>query len=467
MTDRRRNLLPWIVWGVALLAYVVAIVNRSSLSALGTTTQEHFGIDATTLATFAMIQLAVYAAMQIPVGTLLDRFGPTILILSGGVLMVAGQLAMALVHDVGLAILARVFIGAGDACVFISVMRLLPDWFSVRHLPMLGQLTGQVGQAGQLISVTPLAFAVDSLGWTTGFMGVAAAGLLTVLLGAVSLRDAPGEGTVFERMTGRVGKTSRNARPFGGPDSTALLRAVAPPATSVVARPTSANRNILGAVFIGRLRQLLGFPGVRLAYWVHFTTPFALTVFVLLWGSAFLTGGLGMTQTAASGLLSLTVIVSMVAGVLLGPITSRFVEHRVWIAVAAIMLTIAAWLLVLLWPTTPPMWVLVTLIVVLAIGGPTSLISFEIARSHAPLSLAGLSTGVVNTGGFTSALIAIFLVGYLLDLQGAGSPELYNLVAFRWAFAVLLPILALGLIFIMIEIGRTKRWMARHGRTLR
>lgn len=132
---RHRPILPWVIWVVAAIAYALAIINRSSLSALGPAAQEHFHIDATTLATFGVIQLVVYAAMQIPVGTLLDRFGPTALILSGAVLMALGQIAMATVSEVWLAILARVLVGAGDACTFISVMRLLPEWFSISAAP--------------------------------------------------------------------------------------------------------------------------------------------------------------------------------------------------------------------------------------------------------------------------------------------------------------------------------------------
>src|SRR5690606_6183094 len=129
--------------------YAVAIMNRSSLSALGPVAQNHFGIDATTLSAFAVIQLIIYASMQIPVGLLVDRFGPSTLVLSGGVLMLLGQLAMATVHEVTLAILARVLVGIGDACTFISVIRMLPDWFSVRHLSTMGQITGLIGQFGQ------------------------------------------------------------------------------------------------------------------------------------------------------------------------------------------------------------------------------------------------------------------------------------------------------------------------------
>lgn len=459
-----RPLLPWVVWGVAALAYAVAIINRSSLSALGPAAQEHFGIDATALSMFAMIQLVVYAGLQVPVGVLLDRFGSTNMILGGGVLMVIGQTVMALAPDVSLAILARVLVGAGDACTFISVMRILPEWFAVRQLPTVSQLTGLIGQAGQLVSVAPLALLVSVAGWASGFLGVAAAGLLVALLGSLVLRNRPGDSTLAERIFGRQSRTSREARSLATPPVTGVVE-MAPPATEMI--PVVKEPRVRGLGFWSRARRLLRIPGVRLAYWVHFTSPFAANVFILLWGTPFLVGGVGLSPPAASGLLSLTVVSSMLAGLLLGPISSRFVERRVWINVGITVALATVWIAVLLWPGAPPMWLLVLLLVVMPFGGPASMIAFEVARSHTPRSFAGFGTGLVNTAGFTASLLVILLIGLVLDLQGAGSPEDYSLGAFKLAFAVQVPFWLLGLTMIVIEARRTKGWMQEHGRRLR
>ena len=476
VTTARRTFLPWIVWIVAAILYSVAILNRSSLSALGPVAQQHFHIDATVLSAFAVIQLVVYAAMQIPVGVMLDRFGPTVLILCGGLLMVLGQLAMATVHEVSLAIAARVLVGVGDACTFISVIRMLPEWFSVSHLPTLAQVTGLIGQTGQLISVTPLAIAVGVFGWTGGFVGVAAVGLLLLLVGTFVLRDAPGIGTAFERMTGRLGRISREAQSLGAHDNTAMLAAVAPPATAMFPVITDAylaaadgakRRKLPGSNFVKQLRRLLSIPGVRLAYWVHFTTPFALTCFVLLWGTPFLTGGVGLSQPVAGSLLSLAIVSGMIAGVLLGPLTSRFAERRVLITMATVIAAMLVWGTVFAWPGKPPVWLLAVLMIVIAAGGPASMVAFDIGRSHTPRSLSGFSTGLINTGGFTSALLVILLIGLMLDWQGAGSPESYSLGAFELAFAMQIPFWILGTIMVAIEYIKTRRWMTRHGRTLR
>lgn len=467
MEDMRtaRPFLPWIVWGTAALLYAVAIINRSSLSALGPAAQEHFGIDATTLATFPMIQLIVYAGLQIPVGVLLDRIGVTTMLLGGSVLMVLGQIVMATVHNVELAILARVLVGAGDACTFISVMRLLPEWFAVRQLPVVSQLTGLIGQAGQLISVAPLALFVNLAGWTSGFLGLAAVGGIAIILGALVIRDRPGDGTFVERLFGRSGKTTRNARSLAGEQATGAFQ-MPPPSTELIQIVGERQPRREKSLWV-RARRLLRIPGVRLAYWMHFTSPFALNVFLLLWGTPFLVGGVGLSQPAAGGLLSLTVLSSMFAGLVLGPISSRFLERRVWVYFGIVLAIAMTWIAVLVWPGTPPTWLLILLLVVMPLGGPASMIAFEVLRSHTPRSFTGFATGLVNTAGFTASLIVILLIGLVLDVQGAGSPEDYSLSAFRVAFAVQIPFWALGIVMILVEQRRTGRWMRKHGRRLR
>lgn len=457
------------MWGTAVALYAIAIINRSSLSALGPAAQDHFGIDASVLAMFPVIQLIVYAACQIPVGMLLDRYGASLLIITGAVLMSVGQIAMALVSDVTLAILARILVGAGDACTFICVMRLVPEWFPPRQIPTVSQLTGLIGQLGQLISVTPLALAVSVFGWAPGFLGVVAVGLLVAILGTVILRDAPGNRTLIERMTGRTGETTRRSSSIGSTPATAVM--AIPPATDlipVVGRSRS-RRQAAGAKedFLGRILRLLSIPGVRVAFWLHFVSPYAANTFLLLWGTPFLTGGLGLSAPVAGGLLSLTVVSSMVSGLVMGPVISRYVERRVWVVVGVTLLIAVTWTSVIFWQGVPPQWLIIALLIIIPLGGPASMVAFEVARSHTPRSFAGLSTGAVNTGGFIATIIAVLGIGVILDLQGAGSPATYSLHAFQVAFAIQIPIWILGLVMVLIEQRRTQRWMVKHGRTLR
>ncbi|MCW2801605.1 MAG: transporter, partial [Aeromicrobium sp.] len=73
------------IWIVALLVYLLAVFHRSSLAVAGLAATDRFGISAAQLAVFTMLQLMVYAGMQIPVGLLVDRFGPRRVLLTGAV----------------------------------------------------------------------------------------------------------------------------------------------------------------------------------------------------------------------------------------------------------------------------------------------------------------------------------------------------------------------------------------------
>ncbi|HYH33995.1 MAG TPA: MFS transporter, partial [Nocardioides sp.] len=181
----------WLIWLVGLSVYVVAVFHRSSLGVAGLLAAERFDIDATMLAFFTVLQLAVYAAMQVPVGVLLDRFGSRALLLAGLVLMSAGQLAFALVESFPAAVVARAVIGAGDAMVFVSVIRLVAAWFLVRQAPLVTQLTGQVGQVGAIIAAAPLSWALRELGWTGAFALASSVGVLLVVAVALLVKDSP------------------------------------------------------------------------------------------------------------------------------------------------------------------------------------------------------------------------------------------------------------------------------------
>jgi hypothetical protein len=51
----------------------------------------------------------------------------------------------------------------------------------------------------------------------------------------------------------------------------------------------------------------------------------------------------------------------------------------------------------------------------------------------------------------------VFLIGLVLDLQGAGTPDTYELGAFKLAFATQVPLWALGIGMLVLEFRRTRR----------
>lgn len=186
-----RSWRPWIVWGAGLLAYVVAVLDRTTFGVSGLDAAERFSAGPSTLSSFVILQLVVYASMQIPAGVLLDRFGSKAMIATGVAVISAAQLTLALIHSLPIAIGAYGVVGLGDAFVFISVIRLLPNWFAPERVPLLTQLTGICGQLGQLLSAVPFLAILLHHGWTAAYLSAAGLGVLAVALTLALCRDTP------------------------------------------------------------------------------------------------------------------------------------------------------------------------------------------------------------------------------------------------------------------------------------
>src|SRR5579859_7056846 len=156
----------WLAWGIGVTVYVLAVIHRTSLGVAGVDAAARFGINASALSTFSILQVLVYAGMQIPVGLLVDRHGPRRILSAGLVLLTAGQLGFALATSFTPALLARGVLGCGDAMTFVSVLRIGSRWFPIFRNPFIAQLTGLVGTVGNLVSTLVLSQVLHSAGWT-------------------------------------------------------------------------------------------------------------------------------------------------------------------------------------------------------------------------------------------------------------------------------------------------------------
>lgn len=395
----------WMIWVAAMSVYVLGVFNRSSLGVAGLMASDRFGIEATELAFFTVLQLLVYAGMQVPVGVLLDRFGSRTMLLAGSVLMSGGQLIFAFANTFELAVLGRAVLGAGDAMIFVSVIRLVSMWFLVRQAPMITQLTGQTGQLGAVAAAAPLTLALHHLGWTRTFAAASCLGLVLMVLVACLVKDSP-----YRR--GEVAQVKLAA----------LARSV---------------------------RLVWGNPGTRLGMWSHFTSQFSMTVFTLLWGFPFLVQGQGLSPEVAGTLLMVMTGWVLLSGPVLGAAVARWPYYRSWIVIGVVGTMATLWALVLLRSTPAPMWLLVPMILATATGGPASMVGFDLARSFTPATAVGRANGIVNVGGFTAALLTMGLIGVVLDLHSSGGVARYDLSDFRWALSVQFVFWGLGVVQVL------------------
>ena len=310
----------WLVWGIALAIYVVAVFHRTSLAVAGLAATERFDLSASQLGAFTMMQLLVYAGMQVPVGLLIDRFGPRTVLTAGVVTISLAQAGFALATTYPEALTARVLVGLGDALTFICVLRLVSTWFGARQIPLVTQLTGSTGQIGSIAAAVPMTWALSELGWTTAYLVSAAVGPLLLIGLLLFVYDSP---------------VARHVR--GHPMSRRTL--------------------------VTSLRASWAQPGTRLGFWVHFSTPFSAHVLVLLWGFPFLVLSEGVSETVAGALLSLIIVAVVASGPILGWVVGNHPWHRSTVALGTIVAMVLTWTAVLAWPGEAPLWMLVLLVV--------------------------------------------------------------------------------------------------------
>jgi sugar phosphate permease len=302
---------------------------------------------------------------------------------------------------------------------FISVLRLVPLWFPGRAVPVVTQLTGLLGQVGQLAAALPLVALLHATSWRTTFLGAAATGVVVAAVVLAALRDAP--------------------------PGTSL-----PPPVGL----EDVRRNLSLA-----WRE----PGTRIGLFTHLVTQFSGTVFALLWGYPFLVVGQGLAPGTAAGLLTLMVVVGMLTGPVLGQLCSWWPLRRSVVVFGIVGATVLTWTVVLLWPGRSPLWLLGVLVVVLGTNGPGSMIGFDYARTANPAERLGSASGVVNVGGFVASLLTVLAVGAVLDAVSPGGSSTWTLDAFRAAFSVQYLFWAVGVAGVVRHRRQLRAQLARDG----
>lgn len=381
----------WFMWGLGALCYLTALFHRMSLSVAGLTAQERFSIDATGLAAFSVVQLVLYAVLQVPVGAAADRFGPRRLLLAGMALMAAGSTVFALATAYPLAMTGRALIGAGDAFLFVNVLRLAHNWFPGRRYALVAALTGMIGGLGQLIATAPLAALLTGFGWTTAFLAAGVVTAVLLLVVALLLRESP-HGAVAPAVTGEPLRES--------------------------------------------LRHAWRNRGTRHAMWTHFTLMGTFVSFTAVLGQPYLVSAQGRTPGAASGLLSVVVIGFVLVSTAAGQLGSRRPELRARLVATSASISAVCWLVLVAIPGPLPTAVLAPVLFLIGASGGVSMLAFDLARTANQGHQAGIASGVANMGGFCFAVVAELGVGILVDAlagHGVAAPA-----AHRLAFGVVL-----------------------------
>ena len=181
---------------VLALSYALSQFFRAFLPVLSPVLKSDLGATPEDLATASGVWFLVFAAMQIPVGAALDRFGPRwTAALIFGVGGAGGALVFALAQTPAHVTIAMALIGVGCSPVLMAAYYIFARQYPARIFATLATAMIGLGSLGNIAGASPLAFAVATFGWRPSMAALAALSLATALAIAALVRDPERLGT--------------------------------------------------------------------------------------------------------------------------------------------------------------------------------------------------------------------------------------------------------------------------------
>ncbi len=400
----------WIPWAVAAAFYGYGFFQRVAPGVMVDDLMREFAVSAAVLGQLSGLYFYSYAALQVPIGLLLDRYGPRAVIVTAALLCAAGSALFGWAPSLTEAYLGRLLIGAGAGVSWIGALYVAMRSLPVNRFALVGGITMAAGMLGAIGGQAPLAALVQAFGWrATMLWSALAAALIAALFFFVAGRYAP----------------PRQAAGAARPQLLAGLAATA----------GNAQTWILGAYTATITGSFLAFSG--------------------LWGVPYLMQANGLPRSTAA-LVTSAMLVGWGAGAPIAGWLSDRLRRRRPVMLAGSILLVAAWSLLLFLPALS-MTALVLLLGGIGMAGGVMVLAFALGRDAAPPDAAGVTSGVINTMTMAAGALMQPIVGLLMDWQWdgalAGGVRVYAASAYEHAFICfpLLSLIGIGLLALVRE----------------
>jgi MFS family permease len=368
-------------------AYYLAFLFRTINATVAGSLTAEFGLDAGDLGLLTSIYYLTFAAAQIPIGILLDRYGPGLIQSTVMVAAALGAALFAVSDNFWLLLGGRALIGLGVAASLTAGLKALVLWFPSERVPLLNGLTIMLGGFGALTATLPAEVLLVSMGWRKLFELLA---IVTAVCALIIYLVVPKVPAAKSSVT-------------GGPTPDGLKMVYADPRFWRLAP--------LSATCIGTAWALQG-----------------------LWAAPWLSDVEGLDRSELlHHLLIMAIALSLSAllwGVAVDRLRRRGVGPRMLLGLVATMFIAAQLALILRLPL--PSYV--PWIVVAAIGAGTVL-SYAILAESFPTELAGRANAALNLFHIGGAFVVQNVTGLVVQLW-APTDGHYPEVAYQTAFAV-------------------------------
>ena len=381
----------WIIWVIAAAYFFYDYMHQVAPSVMTPGFKESFQANDITIGFIASIYFYSYAILQIPIGLIVDHFGPRRPLAIAALVAAAFSLWFSFADSAGMAIFLRCVIGAGAAFSFISCLKLVSVWFPERFSGTLIGLTNLVGMVGAIAASAPLAEAVRHIGWRGAVQWLAGIGLVLAILIYLIVRDHP---KVDEHKDERGLNKSKS-------DLLHLLK-----------NPFS----WMNGVYAASIN--LGFAALG-----------------ALWGTAFLMQTYHLAAVQASLINSMVFVGAIPGSLFFGWFSDWLQRRKIPMIIAALGALIS--MLIILYVSLPIV-LLYALFLLLGFFCSGNVVAYAYGMDVRPPGSAGVSLGFVNTCLIGGSAISQPVIGWLLEKTGQNFVESFNLVTVFLVIALVL-----------------------------
>ncbi len=198
---RDRFLLFW-CFG---LGYFISNFLRAANAVIAPDLRADLGLSGADLGVMTSLFYVGFAAVQLPLGGALDRYGTRTTMPLLMLFAAVGALIFAGAQDFAQAALGRTLIGIGMAGGLMGLLKAFGIWFGPQRYPILSSVMVSLGASGGLVAASPLAWANAQVGWRAVFVGCAVFVAVSAALIALLTRNAPAGATWQQPGTTRGG----------------------------------------------------------------------------------------------------------------------------------------------------------------------------------------------------------------------------------------------------------------------
>jgi MFS family permease len=393
----------WAAFILGTLYFGYAFAQRVAPSVMTGELMRDLSVGGAALGGLSAFYFYAYAGIQLPVGMLVDRFGPRKLLSSALLLCAVASVGFAWSETVLGASIGRALIGGTVAFGFVGTLAIATYWFPPSRFAMLSGIVLMVGMLGAIAGQAPLRMLVEILGWRDTMLALGAAGaVLGVLLYLV----------IPNRPRDKAARAAGERHPLAG------LR-------DVVTNPQSW---FCAAIGFGPTSTLLAFSG--------------------LWAVPWLSTVRGFPVSEAAAISSVVFVGWAVGAPLLGWVSDH-IGRRKPVILAGLSLSLAALCLIIFGGISNTI-VLITLFFLNGVGSCAMVVCFGAARELNRAENSATALGLVNMFVVGSGAVLQPLIGWLLDLNWGGGmlegARVYDSSAYAIAFTTLIGANAVGLL---------------------